>query len=133
MNDELKYYLSRKHWLIAYPNYKEKLDVLTSIFGEYLDKKNIKDYHQSFLFVIEDKYYIESHKSAVVTGLIKRGTIRNGDKLIVFGGGKKTNAICGGIEMNGKIYNEANTGDVVGILLKNVNNEDIIIGQIITR
>ena len=25
VNDELDYYLSRKHWLVAYPDYKQKL------------------------------------------------------------------------------------------------------------
>lgn len=28
MNPELVYYLARKHWLVAYPNYKQKLEVL---------------------------------------------------------------------------------------------------------
>lgn len=28
MNPELVYYLARKHWLVAYPNYKQKLGVL---------------------------------------------------------------------------------------------------------
>lgn len=133
MSDELKYYLSRKHWLAAYPNYQEKTGVLVSILGEYLGKENINNYHQSFLFVIEDKYYIETLKGVVVTGLIKRGSIRVGDKLIISGVGKRTTAVCGGIEMNGKIYNEANTGDVVGILLKEVNDTDIIIGQMVVQ
>ena len=32
MNDELGYYLGRKHWLIAYPNYKEKtIELVSSI------------------------------------------------------------------------------------------------------
>ena len=28
MNPELVYYLARKHWLVAYPDYKQKLEVL---------------------------------------------------------------------------------------------------------
>lgn len=32
MNDELGYYLGRKHWLVAYPDYKEKTaDLVTSV------------------------------------------------------------------------------------------------------
>ena len=43
MNDEFDYYLSRKHWLIAYPDYKEKLlplvESVATILGVEIRKK----------------------------------------------------------------------------------------------
>lgn len=35
MCDELDYYLSRKHWLVAYPNYKEKLKPLAETLTKF--------------------------------------------------------------------------------------------------
>lgn len=41
MNEELKYYLSRKHWLTAYPNYEERFEELLVAVCNVLGRKAI--------------------------------------------------------------------------------------------
>ena len=38
MNEELKYYLSRKHWLTAYPNYEERFEELKNELAELYEE-----------------------------------------------------------------------------------------------
>ena len=40
MSDEFDYYLGRKHWLIAYPNYKEKTENLVNMTLRLLGREN---------------------------------------------------------------------------------------------
>ena len=39
MNEELKYYLARKHWLVAYPDYEKRFDELLVAIGNVLGRK----------------------------------------------------------------------------------------------
>ena len=45
VNDELDYYLSRKHWLVAYPDYKQKTETLIKTVLQLLGRKinNVED------------------------------------------------------------------------------------------
>ena len=38
MSEEYEYYLSRKHWLVAYPEYREKCEELASVVLRFLNK-----------------------------------------------------------------------------------------------
>lgn len=102
-------------------------------FDELMKKINKNkefDPNKPFLLPVEDVFYIKN-RGMVATGLIESGTISVGDKLDVIGYGRKAPTICTGIEMNRQILDKARAGDTVGILLRGLDENDIIRGQVV--
>lgn len=86
----------------------------------------------SFLLTVDDTFDIEG-RGPVVTGIIEKGNILNGDTLTIIGDGKILKATCAGIEHNRALVGCAKSGDNVGILLNGVRFEDVRRGQIVTK
>lgn len=86
-----------------------------------------------FLMPIEDVFSI-SGRGTVATGRIERGTIKLGDELEIIGINLNIiKTVCTGIEMFNKILDNGVAGDNVGILLRNVDRNDIRRGQVLAR
>ncbi len=77
-----------------------------------------------FHMIIEDVFSIRG-RGTVVTGKVDTGTLKVGDEVVIRGakGDKKT--VVTGIEAFRKMLEQANLGDAVGILLRDIAREDI--------
>jgi elongation factor Tu len=78
----------------------------------------------SFHMIVEDVFMIRG-RGTVVTGKIETGTLRVGDQVVVKGqNGEKTTTVTG-IEAFRKALDQANPGDMVGLLLKDLTKQDV--------
>jgi elongation factor Tu len=81
----------------------------------------------SFQMTIEDVFSIRG-RGTVVTGHIESGTLKVGDEVNLAGRTVKVD----GIEAFRKALKEANAGEHVGILLRDVARDDVHPGDILT-
>ena len=86
-----------------------------------------------FLMPVEDVFTITG-RGTVATGRVERGTLKLNDEVELIGikeEGRKT--VVTGIEMFRKLLDYAEAGDNVGLLLRGVNREDILRGQVLAK
>ena len=86
-----------------------------------------------FLMPVEDVFTITG-RGTVATGRVERGTIKLNDEVELIGikeDSRKT--VVTGIEMFRKLLDYAEAGDNVGLLLRGVNREDILRGQVLAK
>lgn len=86
-----------------------------------------------FLMPVEDVFTIAG-RGTVATGRVERGTLKLNDEVELIGikeEGRKT--VVTGIEMFRKLLDYAEAGDNVGLLLRGVNREDILRGQVLAK
>ena len=86
-----------------------------------------------FLMPVEDVFTITG-RGTVATGRVERGTLKLNDEVELIGikeEGRKT--VVTGIEMFRKLLDYAEAGDNVGLLLRGVNREDIVRGQVLAK
>lgn len=79
---------------------------------------------RTFLMPIES-VVIAPGRGTVVTGKVERGFLKIGDELDVLTSKKLFQTSCIGIEMYHKILDQAQAGDNIGVLLKNVPNKEV--------
>jgi len=89
-----------------------------------------RDENKPFLMYIEDMFTIGG-QGTVVTGKVRRGKVKIGDKLEIIGFGAKKEAVVKGIEMFHKSLDEARPGDDVGINLRGVERGEVRKGQVL--
>ena len=73
---------------------------------------------------IEDVFSI-AKRGTVVTGKVEAGTLKVGDEVVIRGRGAEKRTVVTGIESFRKVVNQANVGDAVGILLKDIARQDV--------
>ena len=86
-----------------------------------------------FLMPVEDVFTITG-RGTVATGRVERGTLKLNDEVELIGikeEGRKT--VVTGIEIFRKLLDYAEAGDNVGLLLRGVNREDILRGQVLAK
>ena len=86
-----------------------------------------------FLMPVEDVFTITG-RGTVATGRVARGTLKLNDEVELIGikeDSRKT--VVTGIEMFRKLLDYAEAGDNVGLLLRGVNREDIVRGQVLAK
>ncbi len=86
-----------------------------------------------FLMPVEDVFTITG-RGTVATGRVERGTLKLNDEVELIGikeDSRKT--VVTGIEMFRKLLDYAEAGDNVGLLLRGVNREDIVRGQVLAK
>jgi elongation factor Tu len=92
----------------------------------------VRDMDKPFLMPIEDVFSITG-RGTVGTGRIERGVINVGDEVEIVGmteeETKKTTVT--GVEMFRKLLDRGEAGDNVGALLRGVEREDILRGQVL--
>ena len=84
----------------------------------------------SFRMTVEDVFSI-AKRGTVVTGKIERGTLNVGDEATIQGQNGERKTVVTGIEMFRKVVSQANAGDNVGILLKDISKQDIQRGDVL--
>ncbi len=85
-----------------------------------------------FLLPIEDVLTITG-RGTVVTGRVERGMLRLNDEVEIVGIHDTLKTIVTGIEMFRKLLDYAESGDNVGVLLRGINREQVVRGQILCK
>jgi len=83
-----------------------------------------------FHMTVEDVFSIKG-RGTVVTGKIESGTIKVGDEITIQGNNGDKKAVVTGIEMFRKTMSQANVGDNIGILLKDIIKQDVQRGDVL--
>ena len=95
--------------------------------------KPVKGKNKDFLMAIEDVFKI-SGRGTTVTGRVDRGTVKKGDTVQIIGlNDEFKTAIVSDIEMFRNQKDYAETGDNVGILLKDITTEEVKRGQVLAK
>jgi len=85
-----------------------------------------------FLLAVEDVFSI-SGRGTVATGRIEQGEVKTGEEVAIIGIRPTQKTICTGVEMFRKTLNLGQAGDNVGLLLRGVDKESIMRGQVIAK
>lgn len=83
-----------------------------------------------FRMTVEDVFSIKG-RGTVLTGKIESGTLKVGDEISIQGKNGEKRTIVTGVEMFRKMMSQANAGDNVGILLKELSKQDVQRGDVI--
>jgi elongation factor Tu len=85
----------------------------------------------TFRMTVQDVFSIKG-RGTVVTGRIESGTITVGDEIRIQGKSSSKTVVVAGVEANRKVIKQAQAGDNIGILLKDLSKEDVQQGDILT-
>jgi elongation factor Tu len=91
-----------------------------------------RDNDKPFLLAIEDVLTITG-RGTVVTGRVERGQIKMGDEVEIVGIKPTLKSVVTGIEMFRKTLDYAEAGDNAGILLRGVNRDQVVRGQVLAK
>lgn len=91
-----------------------------------------REVDKPFLMPIEDVFSITG-RGTVATGRIERGQVKVGGDVEVIGMGLHKKTVCTGVEMFRKLLDEGQAGDNVGLLLRGIEKEDLMRGQVIAK
>ncbi len=92
----------------------------------------VRDIDKPFLMPVEDVFSITG-RGTVGTGRIERGRVKVGDEVEIVGLGLKKKTVCTGVEMFRKLLDEGQAGDNVGLLLRGVEKDELMRGQVIAQ
>ena len=88
---------------------------------------------QPFLMPVEDVFTITG-RGTVATGRVERGTLHLNDELEILGVKEDVQkTVVTGIEMFRKQLDEAQAGDNIGALLRGINRDQIVRGQVLAK
>ena len=90
------------------------------------------DTDKPFLMPIEDVMTI-SGRGTVVTGRVERGRVSLNDPVEIVGIRETLKSVCTGLEMFRKLLDFAEAGDNVGALLRGINRDQVIRGQVLAK
>ncbi len=91
-----------------------------------------RDDAKPFLLAVEDVLTITG-RGTVVTGRVERGQCKMGDTLEIVGIKPTKSAVVTGMEMFRKTLDFCEAGDNVGILLRGVERDDVVRGQVLAK
>ncbi len=84
-----------------------------------------------FRMTVEDVFSIRG-RGTVVTGRIEQGTLKVGDAIEIRGQAGLKKTVVTDIEMFRKRSNQANAGDNVGLLLRDIDKDQVQRGDVLT-
>ena len=90
------------------------------------------DTEKPFLLPIEDVVTITG-RGTVVTGRVERGIVKMNEPVEIVGIKPTKSTVVTGIEMFRKTLDYAQPGDNVGILLRGVNRDEVVRGQVLAK
>lgn len=91
-----------------------------------------RDIDKTFLMPVEDVFSIKG-RGTVATGRIERGVVLVGDNLELVGIAATQLTTCTGVEMFRKELDRGEAGDNVGLLLRGIEKEQIVRGQVLAK
>ena len=111
---------------------KEKILELMQAVDDYIPTPT-RDTDKPFLMPVEDVFTITG-RGTVATGRVERGTLHLNDPLEILGVKEDVQStVVTGIEMFRKQLDEAMAGDNIGALLRGVNRDQIVRGQVLAK
>ena len=75
--------------------------------------------------IVCDEFEI-SGRGTVLVGKVSFGSIRVGDEVTIIGSNTNFHSVVTGIVKNRKLYDEADKGEVVGILLRGIHKDGLV-------
>ena len=90
------------------------------------------DKDKPFLLPIEDVLTITG-RGTVVTGRVERGVIKVNDEVEIVGIKDTQKSVVTGLEMFRKVLDYAEPGDNVGVLLRGINRDQVVRGQVLAK
>ena len=110
----------------------EKVMELMDTVDDYIPDPE-RDTDKPFLMPVEDVFTITG-RGTVATGRVERGTLHLNEELEIVGIKEDTQkTVVTGIEMFRKLLDEAQAGDNIGALLRGINRDQIVRGQILAK
>ena len=92
----------------------------------------VRSNDKPFLLPIEDVMTI-SGRGTVVTGRVERGQLKLGDEVEIVGIKDTKKSVVTGIEMFRKSLDYAEAGDNAGVLLRGINRDEVVRGQVLAK
>ena len=110
----------------------DKIMELMSTVDEYIPDPQ-RDTDKPFLMPVEDVFTITG-RGTVATGRVERGCLHLSDELEILGVKDEVQkTVVTGIEMFRKMLDEAQAGDNIGALLRGINRDQIVRGQVLAK
>lgn len=106
---------------------QDLLDALDSFIPE--PKRELD---KPFLMPVEDVFSIKG-RGTVATGRVETGVVKINDEIEIVGIYPTRKVVVTGVEMFKKLLDQGQAGDNVGLLLRGVEREDIIRGQVCAK
>ncbi|MBW7960315.1 elongation factor Tu [Patescibacteria group bacterium] len=113
------------------PEAVKAIEELMAKVDEYVPEP-VRPVDQPFLMPVEDVFTI-SGRGTVVTGRVERGVAKVNEEVEIVGIKETRKTVITGVEMFRKTLDEARAGDNVGLLLRGVEKEDVIRGQVVAK
>ncbi len=92
----------------------------------------VRDVDKPFLMPIEDIFSITG-RGTVATGRIERGIVKVSEEIEIVGLRDTKKSVVTGVEMFRKLLDEGQAGDNVGILLRGIDKDDLVRGQVLAK
>ena len=70
-------------------------------------------------------------RGTVVTGKIEQGRLNVGDEVVIQGKNGERKTVVSGLEVLRKVVKQANAGDSVGVMFKDISKQDVQPGDVI--
>ncbi len=109
--------------------WQEKIWELMDAVDEYIPTPD-RETDKPFLMAVEDIFTITG-RGTVATGRVERGTVKVGDEVEIIGLKETQKSVVTGVEMFRKILDQAEAGDNIGVLLRGIDRDDIVRGQVL--
>ena len=113
------------------PKYVAAIEELMAAVDSYVPTP-VKETDKPFLMPIEDTMTI-SGRGTVVTGRVERGRINLNEAVEIVGIRDTIKSVVTGLEMFRKLLDFAEAGDNVGALLRGINRDQVIRGQVLAK
>ena len=115
-----------------YSEWGDKILELMHTVDEYIPDP-VRDTDKPFLMPVEDVFTITG-RGTVATGRVEAGTLHLNDEVEIVGiKPEKQKTTVTGIEMFRKQLDEAMAGDNIGALLRGINRDQIVRGQVLAK
>jgi elongation factor Tu len=110
----------------------DKIMELLDAVDKYIPEP-VHENDKPFLMPVEDVFTITG-RGTVATGRVERGQLKMNDEVEILGiKDDKKKSVVTGIEMFRKLLDYAEAGDNVGLLLRGIEREDVVRGQVIAK
>ena len=107
------------------------IDELMAAVDSYIPNPE-RETDKPFLMPVEDVFTITG-RGTVATGRVERGTLKLNDEVEIVGIRETKKTVVTGNEMFRKLLDFAQAGDNIGALLRGVNRDEIVRGQVLAK
>src|SRR5687768_16938661 len=92
----------------------------------------VRETDKPFLMAVEDVFSIKG-RGTVVTGRIERGKVKVNEEIEIIGIRPTKKTVVTGIEMFHKMLDQGEAGDNAGVLLRDIEKDDVERGQVLAK